>query len=139
MFFTLGYAGHLFIMDAIDEEYLGKLHKYLTEALFKGKPYFIYERYRFKIEDYEYASPVDMRAFRRIGILPPPELTYAITPTWTTYEVLRNMDMTESYGRMVACDKLAGEFVYRMLPEIDHTIRILVSNEEVDKILSVLE
>ena len=126
-------------MDAIDEEYLRKLHEYLTEELFKGRPYFIYERYRFQLKDYVYASPVDMREFRRIGILPPPELEYVITPAWTTYEVLRNMNMTESYGRMVACDKLAGEFVYRMLPEIDHTIRILVSNEEVDKILSVLE
>lgn len=126
-------------MDAIDEEYLRKLHEYLTIELFKGEPYFIYERYRFEIKDYEYASPVDMREFRRIGILPPPELRYAITPTWTTYEVLRNMDMTESYGRMVACDKLAGEFVYKMLPEIDRKIRILVSNEEVEKILSVLE
>ena len=125
-------------MDTIDEEYLGKLHKYLTEALFKAKPYFIYERYRFEIEDYEYASPVDMRAFRRIGILPPPELTHVITPTWTTYEVLRNMDMTESYGRIVACDKLAHEFVYNMLPEVDHKIRILVSNEETERILSVL-
>ena len=126
-------------MYSIDEDYLEKLQKYLTEALFKGKPYFIYERYRFQLEDYEYASPVDMREFRRIGILPPPELTYVITPTWTMYEVLRNMDMTESYGRMIACDKLAHEFVYKMLPEIDRKIRILVSNEEVEKILSVLE
>lgn len=126
-------------MYSIDEEYLEKLQKYLTDALFKGKPYFIYERYRFQLEDYEYASPVDMREFRRIGIFPPPELTYAITPTWTTYEVLRNMDMTESYGRMIACDRLAHEFVYKMLPEIDRKIRILVSNEEVEKILSVLE
>ena len=126
-------------MYTIDKEYLEKIHKYLTEALFKGKPYFIYERYRFQLNDYEYASPVDMREFRRIGIVPPPELTYAITPTWTTYGVLRNMNMTESYGRMVACDKLAHQFVYYMLPEIDRKIRILLSNEEVDKILSVLE
>lgn len=126
-------------MDSIDEEYLSKLHKYLTEELFKGRPYFIYERYRFQLKDYVYASPVDMREFRRIGILPPPELEYAITPTWTTYEVLRNMNMTESYGRMVACDRLAGEFIYKMLPEVDRKIRILVSNAEVEKILSVLE
>ena len=126
-------------MDAIDEEYLEKIHKYLTEALFKGKPYFIYARHRFQIKDYEYASPVDMREFRRIGILPPPELEYVIKPTWATYEVFRNMDMTESYGRLMACDRLAHEFVYKMLPEIDRRIRILVSNEEVENILSVLD
>lgn len=126
-------------MDSIDEEYLRKLHEYLTEELFKGKPYFIYERYRFQLRDYEYVSPVDMREFRRIGILPPRELEYVITPTWVTYEVLRNMDMTESYGRLRACDRLAHEFVYKMLPEVDKRIRILVSNEEVDKILSVLD
>ena len=137
--FHLGARRSLFIMDSIDEEYLGKLHKYLTDAIFKGKPYFIYDRYRFEIKDYEYASPVDMREFRRIGIFPPPELGHAITQTWTTYEVLRNMDMTESYGRMIACDRLAHEFVYKMLPEVDRRIRILVSNEEVDKILSVLD
>ena len=139
MFFTLGLAGHLFIMDSIDEEYLRKLQEYLTAELFKGKPYFIYERYRFVIDDYEYASPVDMRAFRRIGILPPPELTYVINPTWATYEVLRNMDMTESYGRLIACERLAHDFVYKTLPEIDRKIRILTSNEEVEKILSVLD
>jgi hypothetical protein len=126
-------------MDAIDREYLEKIHEYLTDAIFKGKPYFIYDRYRFQIKDYEYASPVDMREFRRVGILPPPELEYAIKPTWVTYEVLRNMEMTESYGRMVACDRLAREFVYKMLPEIDRRIRILVSNEETERILSVLD
>ena len=139
MLFHLGARRSLFIMDSIDEEYLEKLQKYLTEALFKGKPYFIYERYRFQIRDYEYASPVDMREFRVIGILPPPELEYAITQTWTTYEVLRNMDMTESCERLMACDRLARDFVYKTLPEIDHRIRILFSNEEVEKILSMLE
>lgn len=126
-------------MDAIDEEYLRKLHKYLTEVIFESKPYFIYDRYRFEIKDYEYASPVDMREFRRLGILPPPELTNVINPTWTTYEVLRNMDMTESYGRLIACDRLAYAFVYEMLPEVDRKIRILVSNEETERILSVLD
>ena len=126
-------------MDAIDEEYLRKLHEYLTEELFKGKPYFIYERYRFEIKDYEYASPVDMREFRNLGIIPPPELRYAITPTWTSYEVLMYNDAQESHAKFFACNKLAHEFVYNMLPEIDRKIRILVSNEEVEKILSVLE
>lgn len=126
-------------MDAINREYLEKIHEYLTDAIFRGKPYFIYDRYRFKIEDYEYASPVDMREFRRLGILPPPELMNSLTQTWATYEVLRNMDMTESYWRMVACDRLAWEFVYKMLPEIDRRTRILMSNDEIEKVLDVLD
>lgn len=125
-------------MDSIDKEYLRKLHKYLTEELFKGKPYFIYERYRFQLQDYEYASPVDMRKFRRIGILPPRELEFTVGSRWTTYEVFRNSDI-KSYGRMAACSRLAAEFVYKMLPEVDRRIRTLISNEEIEKALSVLD
>ena len=125
-------------MDAIDEEYLRKLHKYLTEVIFESKPYFIYERYRFEIKDYVYASPVDMREFRRMGIISPPELEFTVGSRWTLYEVFRNSDI-KSYGRLIACSKLARLFVYEMLPEIDRKIRIMVSNEEVEKALSVLE
>jgi hypothetical protein len=127
-------------MNTTDKAYLREIVRNITKAIFNGKSYFIYDCYRFDIKDHESSFQFGDRECRNLGIVPPPELTYAITPAWTIYYIPKCSDVRKiEFEKHIASYRLANTVVYKILPKIDYKIRVLVNTEEVEKILSVLE
>lgn len=110
----------------------------LTEYLCRGEKEIQYKGIVFPVQETEY-SLFTLGKMIRIGIEIPRYLN--IEPNGgihTTYEVTDG-ERSTYMSRLLACQKLANYFVKNILPKIDHQLNTIIHNENVEKILEVLD
>ena len=104
--------------------------KRLMEQLYFGTSSISYNGIYFTVRDLEYASPIDFKSSKYICIDIPKSLGLE-----TDY-------VSSAFGRGYrkrACFRLATYFVKEILPKIDFKLNTIMHNEEIDKILEVLD
>ena len=111
----------------------------LTEYLCRGEKEIQYKGIVFPVHEMKYESPFDFSKTVRIGIDIPTYLN--IEPNGgihIAYDVT-NGEMSTYMSRVLACQKLANYFVKNILPKIDHQLNTMIHNENVEKILDILD
>lgn len=104
----------------------------LMEQLYSGASSISYNGIYFTVRELEYASPIDFRTSKCICIDIPKSFGLETNYVSVAYE------MTKS-SRENACFRLATHFVKEILPKIDFKLNTIIHNEEIDKILEVLD
>ena len=106
--------------------------KRLMEQLYSGTSSISYKGIYFQVKDLEYASPIDSKYSKYIYIDIPKSLGLETDYVSVAYEKTKS-------SRKTACFRLATYFVKEILPKIDFKLKNIMHNEEIDKILEVLD
>ena len=111
----------------------------LMEQLYSGTSSVCYKGIYFPVREIEYASPIDFRTSAHIRIDIPSYFGLKSNYVSVAYEKTKSWAMTDAKARENACFRLATHFVKEILPKIDFKLNTIIHNEEVEKILDVLE
>ena len=111
----------------------------LMEQLYSGTSSVSYKGIYFPVREIEYASPIDFRSSVQISIDIPSYFGFEINFVSVAYEKTKSWAMTDAKARENACFRLATHFVKEVLPKIDFKLNTIIHNEEVEKILDVLD
>lgn len=111
----------------------------LMEQLYSGTSSISYKGIYFPVSEIGYASPMDFKSIMHICIDIPKCFGLEMNYISASYEMTKSWAMTDAKVRENACFRLATSFVKEILPKIDFKINTIIHNEEVDKILEVLE
>ena len=111
----------------------------LMEQLYSGTSSVSYKGIYFPVREIEYASPIDFRTSVHISIDIPGY--FGLEPSYVSvsYEKTKSWSMTDAKARENACFRLATHFVKEILPKIDFKLNTIIHNEEIEKILDVLD
>ena len=109
------------------------------EQLYSGTSSVSYKGIYFPVREIEYASPIDFRSSVQISIDIPSYFGFEINFVSVAYEKTKSWAMTDAKARENACFRLATHFVKEVLPKIDFKLNTIIHNEEVEKILDVLD
>ena len=111
----------------------------LMEQLYSGTSSVCYKGIYFPVRELEYASPIDFTSSKNICIDIPGYFGLETNYVSVTYEISKSWAMTDAKARENACFRLATHFVKEVLPKIDFKLNTNMHNEEIDKILEVLD
>lgn len=111
----------------------------LMEQLYSGTSSVSYKGIYFPVRELEYASPIDFKSSKHICIDIPGYFGLETNYVSVTYEMSKSWAMTDAKARENACFRLATHFVKEILPKIDFKLNTIIHNEEVEKILDVLD
>ena len=111
----------------------------LVEQLYSGVSSVSYKGIYFPVREIEYASPIDFRTSVHISIDIPSYFGLEANYVSVSYEKTKSWAMTDAKARENACFRLATHFVKEILPKIDFKMNTIIHNEEVEKILDVLD
>lgn len=111
----------------------------LMEQLYSGTSSVSYKGIYFPVKEEEYASPIDFKFSKYIRIDIPSRFGLERNYVYVTYEMTKSWAMTDAKARENACFRLATHFVKEILPKIDFKLNTIMHNEEIDKILEVLD
>jgi hypothetical protein len=111
----------------------------LMKQLYSGVNSVSYKGIYFPVRELEYVSPMDFRSMKHICIDIPKYLGLETNGVSVTYEMTKSWAMTDAKARENACFRLATHFVKEILPKIDFKLNTIMHNEEVEKILDVLD
>ena len=111
----------------------------LMEQLYSGVNSVSYKGIYFPVRELEYESPMDFRSMKHICIDIPKYFGLETNGVSVTYEMTKSWAMTDAKARENACFRLATHFVKEILPKIDFKLNTIMHNEEVERILDVLD
>ena len=111
----------------------------LVEQLYSGTSSVCYKGIYFPVKEEEYIRPTEFRSVKYISIEIPKFIGLKSDHLFISYEVLPDRASTNAKARENACFRLATHFVKEILPKIDFKLNTIMHNEEIDKILEVLE
>ena len=111
----------------------------LMEQLYSGTSSVSYKGIYFPVREIEYASPIDFKSSKHISIDIPKYFGLKENFVSVAYDVTNSWAMTDAKARENACFRLATHFVKEILPKIDFKLNTIIHNEEIEKILDVLD
>jgi hypothetical protein len=98
----------------------------------------MYKGIIFPINHLEYDNPIEFAKIHRISIEIPRHLGLKDQCVYISYEV-KLWDKYDCLQKHDACYRLAKQFVNDILPKIDYNINCQMHNDEVEKILEILD
>lgn len=104
----------------------------LMEQLYSGASSVSYNGVYFPVRELEYAAPIDFKSSKYISIDIPKSLGLETDYVSVAYGITKG-------SRKNACFRLATYFVKEILPKIDFKLNTIIHNEEVERIIDVLD